>query len=980
LRGWGATLLVCLGLLSAAPQPARARAADEPVATRPGLAAAEQAQLFTADDLLLFEVTAEDRPLAEALPAYSALAGVYLPLGELARLLELAIVVDPNRARADGWVLREDRSFRLNLQAGEAEAGGRQQRLSPQDAALAQGEIYVRAELLEQLLPLRLKADVRTLVLEIEATEPLPFQARLAREARRQRLGAGRHRADEAQTFVPTPYVLFSPPAVDVVVSSQQGGEGFTSRYDLRLAGDLAYAGLQAFVAGEGGARPTEARVLLERKDPDRRAAVIPGLSRISLGDTYTPSLPLGARAAGGRGLAFTTEDFQEIGAFDEIDLRGELETGWEVELYIDEVLRGSQKDADTGQYEFEDVPLVVGLNVIRLVFYGPQGERRQEVRRLHVAGGGVRQRELLVKFGIVEEGAPVIDLRDGGLPPGDEDVLEAPRSEPPVLLGEPRGVRAVGQVAYGLTPGAAISAGFAHFHGPDGSATTQSVLGASASVAGFATQVNLAGDDAGGSAASVGLAGRIADVALVVRHAEFLGGFLDEGRSYASALKPPLRSTSLTLDSVLNFGRRSLPVGLRVNREQFTDGDIHLLATGRASTSVGRFLMSGAVRYERDSTARGETGRLAAAVTASGLIDERWRVRATAAWDRDVVGTLTLDRRWGAGHALRLGLVQRWGDHGATTVQVSHVWRLRNLDVSVFGGYAGADGEGRLGVQVATGLAFDGRGYRMVGPGVASGGAMSVHAFVDSDGDGRWRPGETAAAGLRVQGARRSVATDAAGRALITGLGDGARASVQFDTSAIEDPYLATPPSRLVFVPRPGRVAVAAFPLQQTGEVAISIALTREGEPPRPLSAVRLQLIDAAGRVAAEGRTEFDGALVVGGLRPGTYTMRIDPVQAATLGLVLETPAPISVPAAGGFVGQVAAQVRIGPPQAVATTPAAPLAAQDLAGHRAGAAPPERPASPLRSLRSLGRGFARLLAPLNPFRRTQAVALARGP
>jgi hypothetical protein len=979
LRRWGPTLLACLGLLAAVPAAARAQPADAPVATRQGLGPAgapEQAQLFNPDDLLLFEVTADGRPLAEALPAYSVLSGVYLPLGELTRLLELAIVVDPNQGRAEGWVLSEGRTLRLDPASRTAEVDGRQVTFSPEDAALAQGELFVRAELLEKLLPLRLKADVRSLVLEVVPTEPLPFRARLERESRRQRLGLGRPAAED-QTFIHTPYALFSPPAVDLVVSGQHDSEGFRPRYDIRAAGDLAFAGLQAFLAGEDSG-PTEARILLERKDPDRRTALIPGLSRISLGDTYTPSLPLGVRSVGGRGLAFTTEDFQEIGAFDQIDLRGELETGWEVELYIDEVLRASQKEADTGQYEFTDVPLVVGLNVIRLVFYGPQGERREEVRRLQVGGGGVRQGELLAKFGIVEEGVPVIDFSEAAVADEDED-LHLAKLRPPELPYGRRGLRAAGQIAYGLSPGAAVSAGYAHFRDLEDQPVSQVVLGASTSVKGFATQLNLAGDDGGGTGASLGFAGRIGHVALVARHAEFSGGFLDEASSRAAVLEPPLRSTSLTLDSVINLGRRSLPTGVRITRDEFTEGAVHLLATGRASASLRGFLVSGTVRYENQEDALRSESRLGAVVTASGLINDRWRVRATAAWDRDAYAAVTLDRQWGAGHALRLGLAQRWGDYPSTTVQASHVWRLRHVDVSLFGGYATAAGEARIGLQISTGLAFDGRAYRMVGPGAAAGGGMSVHAFVDSDGDGRWRPGEPAAAGLRIQGARRATTTDESGRALITGLGDGARASVRFDTSTVEDPYLATPPPRLVIVPRPGRVAVAAFPLQQTGEVEIAVGLARDGEPARPLSAVRLQLLDASGKVAAEGRTEFDGALVLSGLRPGAYVVRIHPEQAAALGLVLDQRVSVTVPAGGGYVGQIAAQVRLGPPGGLAAAAPTPVAAQELGTHRAGGAA-ERPRSPLQRIRSLGRGFARLLAPLNPFRQVQTAALSPAP
>ncbi len=73
---------------------------------------------------------------------------------------------------------------------------------------------------------------------------------------------------------------------------------------------------------------------------------------------------------------------------FETIDFRGDLASGFEVELYRNDTLVGSTRDAVNGQYEFRKVPVDFGLNVFRLVFYGPQGQRREDVRRISVGDG----------------------------------------------------------------------------------------------------------------------------------------------------------------------------------------------------------------------------------------------------------------------------------------------------------------------------------------------------------------------------------------------------------------------------------------------------------------------------------------------------------------------------------------------------------------------------------------------------------------
>ena len=53
-----------------------------------------------------------------------------------------------------------------------------------------------------------------------------------------------------------------------------------------------------------------------------------------------------------------------------------------------------------------------------------------------------------------------------------------------------------------------------------------------------------------------------------------------------------------------------------------------------------------------------------------------------------------------------------------------------------------------------------------------------------------------------------------------------------------------------------------------------------------RPVSNVRLQLLDGAGELVQETRSQLDGFYLFEKLRPGRYVLRADPEQAARLGL----------------------------------------------------------------------------------------------
>jgi hypothetical protein len=887
-------------VVAGAPDDAAPGALQGPIVDRP--------PLFSPDDLLLFEVHAAGETLSDGLGAYSSRAGVFVPLGELSRLLDLAIVVDPSRRRAEGWVASEDNRFRLDLDSRQVRAADKDFSLSATDAAFQGDEIYVRLDLLQRILPLDAKADLGDLTLTLTPRISLPFQDRLTRA--RRRIGPAGGPGQEAVTTLVTPYEAFTAPSIDINLSAGAGNHQphRTGVYEVRAAGDLAWTGLQVFAGSDSDWRLNTLRVLATRKDPDGRIAGPFGATLASAGDTFSPTLALGARSVGGRGVAITSAPLEQLNVFDRVDLRGELPLGFEVELYVNEVLRAAQSQPIQGRYEFLQVSLAYGQNVVRLVFYGPHGERREEVRRVNVGGGQLAKGQTVYSFGAVQEGAPLFDV-DGEVAPAK-------------VAGQGQW-RIAGNLSHGISASTTVSAGVSQYTPRPDDTRRVATLGVATSVGGYALQLDTAGDDAGGAAAAVGLAGRVGSASLVARHSEYAGGFIDEVQPAAlGAVTALRRNTTFYADLVARLGKADLPLSLRLGRDQFVNGERRIQVNARLSQVLGRYLISSAWDYQRVSggaAARNEmfTGALDASVLTGGA----WQMRGGLAYElaptaRLKAAVVSADRQTAERSALHLSLGHGFED-GQTTVQAAQTWRLRPMDLSLAASYTSGIDDFRVGLQINLGLTFDplrGR-YRALGPGAASGGAVAVQSFVDSNGDGRRQAGERALPGVSVLGGRRPAFTDAAGEAVAGGLGDGAWAQVQIDADSIDDPYLAMPPRTFRLTPRPGRVAVARFPLTVTGEVELHVLFRRAGQTPRGLSAVKVQLVDAAGQVVAEGRSEYDGTLILEGLRPGAYAVRLDPEQARRLKLTMTAPVDLTVPATGGFAGRAAINLELGAP-----------------------------------------------------------------
>lgn len=848
---------------------------------------------FTADDLLFMEVTADGYQLAETMNVYASRSGVYVPLGEFARVLDFAVGVFPAQRRAEGWVLSRDRSLLVDLNAGQARVGGVEIAISSGQIVVFDGDFYVRTDLLERLMPVRLNPDVNAQTLVVVPTQPLPFQQRLAREQRR----AGAVSGEPTIRFrnLPTPYRLASPPAFDVNLGGQvtRDGENQTRSYDVRMAGDLLWAGFQGYAGSDADGELNSVRVLFERKDPGGHALGLLGATRAGIGDVFTPSMSMGAGSFGGRGAYYTSAPLESLDLATPLNLRGELPLGDEVELYINEVLQTNQSSPVAGRYEFLDVPLTFGLNTVRLVFYGSQGETREQVRRINFGTGQVEAGRFILRLGAVEQNTPVFQLGS----------VVADRS-----TGEGR---FAALFDYGVSPTLTLSGGVARYAPFGMDARNVGLVGLRSSFAGMAGQLDVAADENGGAGITAGLAGRPFGVSLIGRHAEYSGGFVDETRLFGvSPDAALLRSSDIRADASLRVAPGViLPLSLDLRRQQRTNGSGQFTADMRTSLPVSRYYLSTSLSYQNDWTRTTRQEQLVGAADVATLVAARAQFRGGVSYrvmpDTELeTAYATVDYQVSTRNAVRFGVQRSLGAQQTTTLQASSLYAADRFDASLSAAYATERGEWQIGFQLGFGFGYDptrGR-YGIHRPGLSTGGSIAIDAFVDANGDGVRQVGEQGVRNIAFDTPGGTIVTNADGLAMAGGLGDGGPARVRVNLENIDDPFLVGGDS-VTFVPRPGRTVTVVYPLQLTSEVELTVRLRRDGAEDRTLAAVNLQLVPARGGDAIVGRTDHAGVLVLEGVRPGRYEIRLDPAQAADLGLSIEGAPELDVPTEGGYI-----------------------------------------------------------------------------
>ena len=846
------------------------------------------------EELLLFALRLDQATLVEAFPAYPlASGGLALPLGHLCRALGIGIRLDTATGQAAGFIINERRRFRLDLGAARVERDSRTEALDRSQVEWHEDDLYVAIPLLEQWLPVTLAADPLDAALRVDPREELPVQEEQRRLKRQSRLGAARPEA-EAFPLVTAPYALWDVPFVNQNLdltyrpnvppgSPRLGLAGATY-----LSGDLLYMSSSVFFTSRSGNLTDNARATLFRQDPDGGLLGPLGARTVALGDIFVQQAPLIGGVPAGRGLKVGNLPDTVVGGADRYTLRGTLLPGWTVEVYQNEILVAFQRYREDGLYEFPDLPLRFGASEFRLVFYGPEGQRMEERRRLDPsrsqtppgsffyqaagvdAGHGPASYQLGASYGIHRQ----LDLR--------MDFNQVPASS--ATNGE--------QQRFGMF----------------------SLQGYMPWLSG---RMALARDWAGGTATSGTLNTGWRAGSLTLQQT-WLDGF--SSVEFNPSFGPIRARTQGRLNvNLFRASRLPLQVALDGQRNLIAGGGHRLRSSGQIATQARAYAIAHTLTWDRFRSVSAERDqrrgsllvtrnfRNASLRGEAGYGLEAWHTRLSSLslqgdalhfhpWILQGGYQRLLDRRSDQ-YSLALNRLE-----GAATLSLKASY---DTDAKLF-----------LGVGLRIGLGREPRSGRWVASArpMAAGGAVSAVAFLDPQGKGRLPDGAPAleGAGLLVNGGPRMPASSHAGVTFQPHLDAGSVHSVCVDTATLEDPFVKPLVRGYRILARPGKTVRLDFPMVTTGEIS-GTAHLQGPSGPEPLAGLRLELARAGADCARI--SGYDGFFHFADLLPGSYTLRVASGEAERLGVSLPPPRSFEITAAGSCFDGISMPVVPAPP-----------------------------------------------------------------
>ncbi len=850
-----------------------AAAAQSPAASRQG---ADAKSL----NMLLFELRLDNDQLADGLTAYEIHNDILFPLGELTRLLTIGVNVDYRTKVASGFVLTEDRIFRVDMASQTVTLPGGTQPFDSSQVRWIDDDIYVSSKLLQSWLPIDLQINLNTLSTNVIPREKLPIQAKLERERLAKGLGRrGGQYKDPRYPRAGADYDLISMPFIDqtlgVDVSRNNGDKNWNAAYSAFITADLLGTEASVYLTSNKTKPDPDARIILARHDPD--AGLLGPLHARSAmaGNITVPALTNVLRGgANGNGVIVSNRPLNQSSSYGLQTLRGDLPAGWDVTLYFNDALIGFQQSRPDGFYVFEDQPLVYGTNEFRLVFNGPLGQTRVE-RQIYILD------QTMTK-------------------PGEFFYTFATQHM------DTGGERQTMQFDLGLTKNLAVTGGLVRLPSTlDGQAQSFSNIGLRASTLGMLLSADYVKNDIGGSLYELGLKTQIRRFSLDFTHTALQDGYVSD--FFQQSADPiDVRDRGRITGSIAVTEKFRLPVALDVKREQTQSGIKTYDATGRISANLLGTNLTNSLNWRSIAGVGSADGTLQISRRLAG-VGVSSQIAYSLEPDNKIASyALSVDKNFGESMRASFGMLHAM-DPSVTTYTAGLNRNFGSFGLGVSARHSTL-GESAIGMQLFMAMGRDPRSgkWMLDWQPMAPSGALSTQAYIDANMNGKFDQGEKPIEGVGYiinGGYRHPKLSNADGLAYLSRLSPKQYTDIAIDPGTLEDPQWVPETPGVRVLPRPGKAQVIDFPVVMTGEVDGTVYLKNEDGKLRGIGNAQIELLDNNGDIAVTATSASDGYYILTAVRPGKYMARISPEQLDKLDLMSSESKPVVITADGKFI-----------------------------------------------------------------------------
>lgn len=818
---------------------------------------------------------------------------ILVSLSDFSSVLGLSIILDGANKSASGWYIRESKTFVLDGQTETVRTDQGDFEIS-EDVIFEDNDILVPIIELGQWVGFKFDPVVSSQELKITPSQSLPLQERMLRR-----------RLDLTSRQIPPPslplqendYEAIALPAIDVVTDStyrkQGGAQEGNKRTDvnIRSVGDFAHGTLTTQAIGDNVDGVRNVRVNYKRESIDSDLLGPLNARKFEVGDVTTVKAGLGDEVVQEMGVHVTNIDPLKSYSSPTTVISGYAFSGWDVELYRETQLLGFKEVDENGFYSFDDVSLFASDNNFRLVFYGPQGEVREESLFIPIDQNRLSNSGGAYDVSLTFDNKQTYQGRKGFT----DDDEGAPNFS--------------ARVEYPILDGTGISAGI---RSSEQDQERNNVLSAGVSTTVRETLLNfdVAVDDEGENAAE-----------LVARR-----DFGEHDFSNTLTWMSPNFDTLYDGDKndIGSLENRALMIGplptpsfmqrqIRYNASlgvtEFSDGDGATQSTVGISGGISRVSMNQQLSYNtRDSI---DEDRLNSLTTLSGGYKKEY-LRLQSNYQispESELQSILASYRHRFNNKLDLTLeAEKRYQQSLSEFSAKLDWQAGFARISPRVTY-NTDKDFFAGLTTRFGiLKPPGDNLHFFDRNVSSTGGLSAFVYFDENGDGEFNEGEKPLEGVVVKAPQNGgrMTTDEHGVALFSRMRELLQTDIYIDDESLQDPSWVSGYDGVSILPRNGHVATVEFPIHLSGELDGTLYLgdkaSVSGDADAALRNVKLALYNNKGEMEQTAITDTGGFYYFSRIPPGRYLLIIDENDAQNGKFVRPMPQEVEI----GYDGTV--------------------------------------------------------------------------
>jgi hypothetical protein len=842
---------------------------------------------YTEDNLLVYEirigelsydslVDVYDHPITDNNEDKSA---YYVSLKQLCKAVDFPITIKMDEGKAFGWFIKEENKFEFDFKNKKLLIAEKEIPIAAQDFFTTKNEVFILAQNIKTWFPIDYELKYNSQILILNPRVLLPFQEEELRRVKRSSQLNQTNKND--YPFIEEPYKLYQIPEADVTLTFEGAGSKNSSPkmangFSSLLTGDAAGFSTKTLISGNDE-QINSLRIRAERKDY-KQNILDSGISEISFGDISSTPINLVSGSETGTGVAISTYPITSSNQFDKTVIEGDAKPGWEAELYRNGQILTFQSVGPDGRYKFENVDVLYGENIFKIILYGPQGEVREEERKVYIGDNILKKGDSNFRFSANQKNTTFA---------GIESVTQ------PALN------RFVAQGEYGFTNNLTLASAF----------VTDEIINKATGQKeynyfqqfDFSTEIldtfqnfNMAYNYTGGGQALRHTIVTRAKETSINFTQEYYSGF--ENYNNSSNPDPIEYNADFSLNRSVSLPViNSANIGLDANYAILESGEAQpSFGTGFATTING-FGFNNRVDVtlpeNNDEQINGLFSMRTNAAAGYLKFDTRYRFSPTS--DIDSVNISYL-RIFSEKTSLRLDLNQQITGEPKTDVGASFNFYTKNY---LLGLTASIDSEMeyRIGASISFSLYKDPVGdFNMSSDEPALSGSAKTFAFLDENYNGKFDEKENIIKSAEFDKGGTPLRKIGDKYSYVRNLPEFQSSEIKFVSGSLDDPLWYPSVEGYNVIGRAGVTTEVAFPVIRTYELDGSVYLKDSGgdvnSGPETVSGLTIYLLDEKSKRVAEVTSEFDGYFMFEKIKPGKYFLVVSDEQLKPLDLKQES------------------------------------------------------------------------------------------